>query len=146
MADDEDAARLSVVFNVLVVDDDEASLRDAVHAINSSPYFRVIGTAAEPRVAFPMAMSVPVDVIVLDDVFPDQPPGTRSIAFFRRLAPYARIVMYSSVLTAAMREADGMVRKPDATELLAVMTGMVAAPIDIRDVPAETKLDGTERG
>lgn len=128
----------SVVFNVLVVDDDRISAQAVEETLQASPLFAVKATAESPAEALEVAARVPLDVIVLDEVFPSG-SGTDAIADFKRLAPYAQIVMYSTTpATHALAEgAAAVVRKPNLPELVATITDVIGATIDLRAVIRE---------
>jgi DNA-binding NarL/FixJ family response regulator len=83
--------------------DDTPELRDMTrHALESDPALRVVGEAGDGDEGARRIGDLQPDVVVLDLSMPNR-DGVATIPLIRRLAPAARIVMFSSHPPKVMR-------------------------------------------
>jgi DNA-binding NarL/FixJ family response regulator len=83
--------------------DDKPELRDMTrHALEADPALRVVGEAGDGEEGARRIRDLQPDVVVLDLSMPRR-DGAETIPLIRRLAPAARIVMFSSHPPKVMR-------------------------------------------
>ena len=114
--------------------DDTPELRELTrHALEADPALRVVGEAADGEEGARRICALQPDVVVLDLSMPHR-DGAATIPLIRRLAPRARIVMFSSYPPNVMRfrsrrhRADLYVQKGEPIEQLrlAVLAAVMA--------------------
>ena len=114
----EPAARL----RVLVVDDSVVIRRMLTNAIDADPALRVVGTAANGRLALAKLQSSPCDMVTLDVEMPEM-SGLEALLEIRRAHPSLPVLMCSSLterganatLDALARGANDYIAKPSAS-------------------------------
>ena len=117
---------LTIVYNVLVVDDDEEMRSATVAALRSRRNLRVVATVGTARAAIGRARSIALDLIVLDDRLGVGPRGIEIAPSLRRIAKFAYIVLFTAhrpdVPLAQLESIDAVVVKPDFERLVDVCT------------------------
>ena len=126
---------LTILYNVLVVDDDEAMRAATVAALRSRSQLRVVATVGTARAAIGRARSIALDLIVLDDRLGVGPRGTEIAPSLRRIAKFAHVVLFTAQRPDAPLEAlegiDAVVVKPDFELLVATSSSLLAGGIDL---------------
>lgn len=88
----------------VLICDDNGSLRLALRAvIGSRPSLRVLGEAADGNEAIAEARRLQPDVILLDLAMP-QLTGLEALGELRRIAPEAKIIVFSSFADASVAQ------------------------------------------
>jgi DNA-binding NarL/FixJ family response regulator len=126
---------LTILYNVLVVDDDEATRLATVAALRSRPTLRVVAHVATARAAIGRARSIALDLIVLDDRLGVGPRGVDIAPSLRRLAKFAHIVLFSSqrpeTPVAELDGIDAVVVKPDYELLVETSVSLLSGGLDL---------------
>ncbi len=104
---------------VLIVDD-EADLRHALSLLVESHGFEIAGEAASGREAIDIASHDPPDVIVLDYMMPEM-DGAEAAERLRSIAPNAKIVAFSAILTDKPEWADAYLNKDRISQIASVI-------------------------
>lgn len=104
---------------VLIVDD-EADLRHALSLLVESHGFEIAGEAASGREAIDMASQDPPDVIVLDYMMPEM-DGAEAAERLRSIAPNAKIIAFSAILTDKPEWADAYLNKDRISQIASVI-------------------------
>ena len=137
-------AGLTILYNVLVVDDDEEMRSATVAALRSRPNLRVVAQVGTARAAIGRARSIALDLIVLDDRLGVGPRGLEIAPSLRRLAKFAYIVLFTAHRPDAPVEAlegiDAIVVKPDFELLVDTCMKFLSGAVDVdltRDVQKE---------
>lgn len=117
---------------VLLVDDED-EIRHLLALLFEGEDFEVIGEAADGPNAVAMAVSKRPDFIVLDYMMPGM-KGDETARLLRAIAPDARIVAFSAVLTSKPEWADAFLDKARVTEI-APLLGMLAGKVSPAPAP-----------
>ena len=104
---------------VLIVDD-EADLRHALSLLVESHGFEITGEAGSGREAIDMASQDPPDVIVLDYMMPEM-DGAEAAERLRSIAPNAKIIAFSAILTDQPEWADAYLNKDRISQIASVI-------------------------
>jgi CheY-like chemotaxis protein len=104
---------------VLIVDD-EADLRHALSLLVESHGFEITGEASSGREAIDMASQDPPDVIVLDYMMPEM-DGAEAAERLRSIAPNAKIIAFSAILTDQPEWADAYLNKDRISQIASVI-------------------------
>ena len=132
---------LTILYNVLVVDDDEEVRAATVAALRSRPNLRVVATVGTARAAIGRARSIALDLIVLDDRLGVGPRGIEIAPSLRRLAKFAYIVLFTAHRPEqSVDELDGIdavVVKPDFEGLVDTCERFLTGSIDVDLTRAE---------
>ena len=141
-----DDAGLTILYNVLVVDDDEDPRLATVAALRSRPTLRVVANVATARAAIGRARSIALDLIVLDDRLGVGPRGIDIAPSLRRLAKFAHIVLFANqrpeTPLAELEAIDAVVVKPDYELLVETCMSLLTGGLDLDapDAIAETPI------
>jgi CheY-like chemotaxis protein len=131
---------LTILYNVLVVDDDESTRAATVAALRSRSHLRVVATVGTARAAIGRARSIALDLIVLDDRLGVGPRGVDIAPSLRRLAKFAHIVLFTAqrpdTPVEQLEGIDAVVVKPDFELLVQTCTSLLSGAIDL-DASAE---------
>ena len=104
---------------VLIVDD-EADLRHALSLLVESHGFEITGEAGSGPEAIDMASQDPPDVIVLDYMMPEM-DGAEAAERLRSIAPNAKIIAFSAILTDQPEWADAYLNKDRISQIASVI-------------------------
>ena len=85
----------SVVFNVLVVDDDPVVRRAVSSLLEPDPNLTVVDAVGSAEAALTVLRERDVDLVVLDDVLEGEPTGQEAAPLMRRIDPALKIVLFS---------------------------------------------------
>jgi CheY-like chemotaxis protein len=110
---------------VLIVDD-ERDLRHALSLLMESHGFEIIGEAGSGVEAIDMASQDPPDVIVLDYVMPEM-DGAEAAQRLRAIAPEAKIIAFSAILTDKPEWADAYLNKDRISQISSVIQEATAS-------------------
>jgi CheY-like chemotaxis protein len=109
---------------VLIVDD-EADLRDALSLLVESHGFEIVGQAGSGFEAIDMASQDPPDVVVLDYMMPEM-DGAEAAERLRSIAPNAKIIAFSAILTDKPEWADAYLNKDRISQIASVIKDAAA--------------------
>ncbi|MGH2817463.1 MAG: response regulator transcription factor [Actinomycetota bacterium] len=104
---------------VLIVDD-ETDMRHALSLLVESHGFEIIGEAGTGVEAIDMASQDPPDVIVLDYMMPGM-DGAEAALRLRSIAPDAKIIAFSAILTDKPDWADAYLNKDRISQIASVI-------------------------
>jgi CheY-like chemotaxis protein len=104
---------------VLIVDD-EPDLRHALSLLVESHGFEIAGEAGSGREAIDIASQDPPDVIVLDYMMPEM-DGSEAAERLRSIAPNAKIIAFSAILTDKPEWADAYLNKDRISQIASVI-------------------------
>jgi CheY-like chemotaxis protein len=104
---------------VLIVDD-EPDLRHALSLLVESHGFEIAGEAGSGREAIDLASQDPPDVIVLDYMMPEM-DGAEAAERLRSIAPNAKIIAFSAILTDKPDWADAYLNKDRISQIGSVI-------------------------
>jgi CheY-like chemotaxis protein len=104
---------------VLIVDD-ETDMRHALSLLVESHGYEIIGEAGTGVEAIDMASQDPPDVIVLDYMMPGM-DGAEAALRLRSIAPDAKIIAFSAILTDKPDWADAYLNKDRISQIASVI-------------------------
>jgi CheY-like chemotaxis protein len=137
-------AGLTILYNVLVVDDDEEMRAATVAALRSRPNLRVVAQVGTARAAIGRARSIALDLIVLDDRLGVGPRGIEIAPTLRRLAKFAYIVLFTAhrpdTPVEQLDGIDAVVVKPDFELLVDTCSRFLAGVVDV-DLTADSEAE-----
>lgn len=85
----------TVVFNVLVVDDDPVVRRAVQALLDPDPSLAVVAAVESAEEAIDAVRGVDVDLVVLDDVLAGELTGQEAAPLLKRIDPELKIVLFS---------------------------------------------------
>lgn len=100
---------------VMIVDDDE-DIRTLLRTVFEVNGFEVVALSADGDQAVPDALDTQPDVIVLDYMMP-RIDGAEAATFLRAVAPTARIIAFSGVISELPEWADDFIQKGGVAEI-----------------------------
>ena len=125
----------TILYNVLVVDDDEEMRTATIAALRSRPMLRVVGHAGTARAAIGRARSIELDLIVLDDRLGVGPRGLEIAPSLHRLAKFAYVVLFTAHPPEAPVEElegiDAIVVKPNFELLVDKCANFLSGEVDV---------------
>jgi CheY-like chemotaxis protein len=104
---------------VLIVDD-EVDMRHALSLLVESHGFEIVGEAGTGVEAIDLASQDPPDVIVLDYMMPEM-DGAEAAQRLRSIAPKAKIIAFSAILTDKPDWADAYLNKDRISQIASVI-------------------------
>jgi CheY-like chemotaxis protein len=110
---------------VLIVDD-ELDMRHALSLLVESHGFEIVGEAGTGVEAIDMASQDPPDVIVMDYMMPEM-DGAEAAQRLRSIAPNAKIIAFSAILTDKPDWADAYLNKDRISQIASVIKEAVAS-------------------
>lgn len=87
--------RPSVVFHVLVVDDDPVVRTVVQSLLEPDPAFRVVEAVDSAEAALEVVRTAEVDLVVLDDMLAGQLTGQEAAPMLKRIDPALKVVLFS---------------------------------------------------
>jgi DNA-binding NarL/FixJ family response regulator len=113
----------TVVFNVLVVDDDPVVRRAVRALLEPDPSIEVVGAVESAEEAVDVVRGTDVDLVVLDDILAGELSGQEAAPLLKRIDPELKIVLFSIKADLATQAdvIDAFVSKSNVDMLLATV-------------------------
>lgn len=132
---------LTIIYNVLVVDADQQTRHDIRDALKGHRDLRVVGIAPDLGRACAIARRKDLDIVVVGRVGSAMRPP-QPLAALRRLAPYARLVLFATDLpldASDSEPADSEVAARDLDSLVRAVVDLagIGPDVDLRDEPPQ---------